>query len=217
MAETGIVFAIDSDAVTCDLIRSTFANTGLAVRTCPSVDNFAGVNLSEGTSLPHCLLLDVDAGGGDGGWAMFLEKRVAEDPLGPVILMASKGTVRMAVTALKLGALDLLEKPVSSEQLREVVDEALKRSAALISSRQHQSAVRQRLSVLSPREREMLDAIVQGKSTKMVADLLQISARTVDHHRANLMDKMGAKNVADLVRMAVEADYRSVEATGNSP
>jgi two-component system response regulator FixJ len=112
---------------------------------------------------------------------------------------------------MKLGAVDFIEKPFSPDSLTALVVETLKKHESSRTQCVDRDAVRRRLSILSPREAELLESIVLGRSTKMIADTLGISARTVDHHRANLMDKMQATNVADLVRMAVEADYKTVK------
>ncbi len=129
----------------------------------------------------------------------------------PVIVVTGRGSVQMAVRSMKLGAVDFLEKPFEIEALVKLVRETLEKHQKLLVQARECEVVRDRIAILSARERELLDSIVQGKSTKMIADALKISARTVDHHRANLMEKMKAENVADLVRMAMEADYRSLE------
>ena len=114
---------------------------------------------------------------------------------------------------MKLGTVDFLQKPFTPEALTKrgaPNPPELCRHRGTV----HRHTIREKIAGLSPRERELLDAIVGGNSTKMVADRLQISVRTVDHHRASLMDKMQACNVADLVRMAVEADYPKVTSGG---
>jgi FixJ family two-component response regulator len=125
----------------------------------------------------------------------------------PVIVLTAHGSVRTAVKSLKLGAVDFLEKPFEREVLLERVQTAVAADRTRRESAQSRQEVADRLATLSPRERELLGAVIEGKSTKMIADGLGISARTVDHHRANLMEKMHAANVADLVRMALEAGF----------
>ncbi|HVT81188.1 MAG TPA: response regulator [Phycisphaerae bacterium] len=210
MAEVGVVHVVDDDPSIRDLIQVALQRAQLRVKTYPSAEAFAALDLDTEFSgaLPSCVLLDLIMPGISG--LELLEAKGKGNPCCPVIVMTARGTVESAVKAMKLGAVDFIEKPFSSEALTALVLEALKKHQASKSICQDREAVRRRLSILSPREAELLEAIVLGRSTKMIADTLGISARTVDHHRANLMDKMQATNVADLVRMAVEADYKTV-------
>jgi two-component system, LuxR family, response regulator FixJ len=209
MAANDIVFVVDDDASMCELIALTLQRAGLEVRTFLSAEAFAKANiLEECKSGNCCLLLDLIMPGLSG--LEYLEKHRADLPC-PVIMITARGSIQDAVKSMKLGAVDFLEKPFSAEALTRVVLETLKNrrdAAAMVVER---ADVRTRIASLSPRERELLDAIVMGSSTKMIADRLGISPRTVDHHRANLMEKMRAANVADLVRMAMHADYKSVK------
>jgi two-component system response regulator FixJ len=116
-------------------------------------------------------------------------------------MIAAHGSIQDAVQAMKLGAVDCLEKPFSTETLTKVVCETLKGHKDTV------LMVRRRLATLRPRERELLDAIVLGRTTRMVADRLGISPRTADKHRLTLMKKMRATNVADLVRMVIQAGF----------
>jgi len=206
---TGTVYVVDDDPSMCDLIRATLERAGIPVKTFPSAEAFAGVASQLATeSSPACLLLDLVMPGKSG--LEFLEGQGQHEFPFPIVMMTAAGTIDTAVKSMKLGAVDFLKKPFTPEELVKVVQEALQRSQTTHADASQKSFVRSRLARLSPRERELLDAIVAGNSTKMVADRLGISARTVDHHRASLMEKMQASNVADLVRMAVEADYKTV-------
>jgi len=208
MAETGLVFVVDDDPSMCELIEATLVRAGLTVKTFPSAEAFAEANpCADCKTTSCCLLLDLVMPGQSG--LEFLENRLGTLAC-PVIMITARGSIQDAVKSMKLGAVDFLEKPFSTEDLTKLVLETLKsrQCAALVG--QEREEVRGRIATLSPRERELLDAIVLGSSTKMVADRLGISPRTVDHHRANLMEKMRAINVADLVRMAMQADYKNV-------
>jgi two-component system response regulator FixJ len=208
MPTTGNVYVVDDDESMCALIEQTLKQVGLNVKSYPSAEAFAEVMPNPGTVIgPCCLLLDLVMPGQSG--LEFLERRLNREIPCPVIMMTARGSVHTAVKSMKLGAADFLEKPFAPDDLKSIVFEALEKCARGGEQETRRQAVRAKLARLSPRERELLDAIALGSSTKMIANRLGISARTVDHHRANLMAKMEANNVADLVRMAVEADYRS--------
>ena len=206
---TGTVYVVDDDPSMCDLIRATLEQAAMAVKTYPSAEAFAAAasQLATETS-PACLLLDLVMPGKSG--LEFLEGQGQREFPFPIVMMTAAGTIDTAVKSMKLGAVDFLKKPFTPEELVKVVQEALHRSQATLAGTTQKQSIRAKLGRLSPRERELLDAIIAGNSTKMVADRLGISARTVDHHRASLMEKMQASNVADLVRMAVEADYKTI-------
>jgi two-component system response regulator FixJ len=122
-----------------------------------------------------------------------------------VIIVSGKGSVQTAVKSMKLGAVDFLEKPFERPVLLKLVQAAVNNDRKRREEATTLADTQRRLATLSPRERELLTAVIEGKSTKMIADELAISARTVDHHRANLMEKMNAANVADLVRKSIQA------------
>ena len=209
MAETDIVFVVDDDASLCELIALTLQRAGLEVRTFSSAEAFVDAKVSAVRhSANCCILLDLVMPGQSG--LEFLENHSGDFSC-PIIMITARGSIQDAVKSMKLGAVDFLEKPFSTETLTNVVLETLKNNRNAAAMEQERAEVRTRIASLSPRERELLDAIVLGSSTKMIADRLEISPRTVDHHRANLMEKMRAANVADLVRMAMHADYQSVK------
>jgi two-component system, LuxR family, response regulator FixJ len=209
MSTTGVVYVVDDDPDICVLVESTLRTAGIDSQRFDSVETLLpAVPSITAEQAPHCLLLDLMMPGKSG--LEFLESHKPQSRCCPVIIMTAKGTVSNAVRSMQLGAVDFLEKPFSPEDLLARVRTALQLSAENLVKQAEVNAVRDRVATLSRRERELLDAIVAGNSTKMVADTLGISARTVDHHRASLMEKMKAGNVADLVRMVVEADYKSV-------
>ncbi len=217
MDVTGVVFVVDDDVSMCEFIEATLQHAGLKVQAFLSIETFVDVNLIEESSkAPCCLLLDLVMPGQSG--LEFLEQRFGKDGAPcPVIVITARGSVRDAVKSMKLGAVDFLEKPFSPEALTTLVLDTLKHAQSKGTLSLERKSVRERLVRLSPRERELLDAIIRGNSTKMIANRLKISARTVDHHRANLMEKMRASNVADLVRMSVQAGYAEVLAKPRRP
>ena len=211
MADTSMVFVVDDDASMCELIESTLQRAGLHVRTFPSAEAFVDANPSaQCPSSFCCLLLDLVLPGQSG--LEFLETRHGHLPC-PVIMITARGSIEYAVKAMKLGAVDFLEKPFSTETLTKRVLEMLKHHQDTTAREHEREKVRGRIATLTPRERELLDAIVRGSSNKIVAGRLGIAVRTAENHRTNLMKKMHAANVANLVRIAMQADYKSVKPT----
>jgi len=121
----------------------------------------------------------------------------------PVVFISGHGDIPMAVRAVRAGALDFLEKPFSDQALLDCVQRALDRDAELRAERQAQAEVRAHLERLTPREREVLEHLIQGKVNKIIARELDLSTRTVEIHRARVLHKMGAANVSQLVRQVM--------------
>jgi two-component system response regulator FixJ len=195
-----LVYVIDDDPSMRSLIEATVQGMGAEVKSFASANEFVGHPLKDQNA---CVLLDLEMPGLSG--LEFLEKHFVGKVELPVIVVTAHASVQIAVRSLKMGAVDFLEKPFERQVLMQAVEQALAKDRARRLEVNAKNEVRRRLLTLSPRETELLHAVVEGKSTKMIADELGISPRTVDHHRANLMEKMRAANVADLVRMAVEA------------
>jgi two-component system, LuxR family, response regulator FixJ len=195
-----LVYVIDDDPSMRSLIEATVQGMGATAKSFASASEFIGQPLQDQNA---CVLLDLEMPGLSG--LDFLEKHFAHKIDLPVIIITAHASVQAAVRSLKMGAVDFLEKPFEREILVKAVERALEKDRLRRSTMTSKNEIRRRLATLSPRESELLRAVVEGKSTKMIADELGISPRTVDHHRANLMEKMRAANVADLVRMTVEA------------
>lgn len=155
---------------------------------------------------PHeaeCLVLDLQMPGMNG---LDVVRRLrAEGYVIPVIIITAHGDIPSTVAAMRLGALDFLEKPVDRQALIERVAEAMRLSEGQQHKRDAQAQIRARIDALSRRERELLELIIAGRSNKQIAMELHIAEKTVANHRARLMDKMQAGNAADLVRMVMEA------------
>lgn len=188
---------VDDDEVVRDALRWLAQSRAIACQEYAHAQAF----LSQWDSHPQnfaangdCVLLDVRMPG-ISGIALFdiLASRQLTQRL-PVIFLTGHGDVPMAVDALKRGAFDFFEKPFNDNKLMDRVQEALaaSREAAI------KAQVKARLESLSPREREVLDLILQGKMNKVVADELGISMRTVEVHRANIFDKMQVKTAVEL-------------------
>ena len=123
----------------------------------------------------------------------------------PVIVITGHGDISLAVDAMKLGAVDFLEKPFDDDQLLAALKSALNQDADQAERKAELSEIHDKLAVLSNRERQVLDGLVAGNANKTIAFDLGISPRTVEIYRANLMTKMGANSLSDLVRMAMMA------------
>jgi two-component system, LuxR family, response regulator FixJ len=149
-----------------------------------------------------CVLLDIQMPGVDG-----LEVQARLNRLGvtlPVIVMTAHGDVARAVQAMKAGAVDFLEKPFDDETLLNGIEAALARAKRRVGDRETVEAG-QRIATLSPREREVLDGLMAGRPNKVIAFDLGISVRTVEVHRARMMERLGTRQLADAVRLAVLA------------
>lgn len=148
---------------------------------------------------PGCLILDLHMPGMNG--MELIQKLVAENLQIPVIVVSGTGTIPIAVQGMKLGVKDFLEKPVHPTVLLEKVQAALALDAAQRSEGAELGAIRKKFAELTTRENEVLQLIVEGLPNKLIARRMNISIKTVTNHRANLIEKAGAVNTADLVRM----------------
>ena len=197
MPEQAQVVVIDDDEGVLDSLGVLLAAEGFRVATYGSARAFL-----EGQTAgpPGCLVTDVRMPDMD-GLELIAELR-RRGPLPPVIVITGHGDVPMAVRAMKLGARDFVEKPFEPDVLVAGVQEALASGAGEGAAN---AEVRQRLEALTPREREVLDQLVIGRPNKAIARELGISPRTVEIHRARVMEKMQAGSLSQLVRMAFVA------------
>lgn len=147
-----------------------------------------------------CLLLDIQLPGMTG--LDLLHRHPAVGRSMPTIILTGHGDVGRAVDAIKSGAMDFLEKPIERDQLLNRVQLAMQLSEQRHAEQQEREIVRQRLATLTSREQQLLSELISGKSNKQIAGEWYVSLRTIENHRAHLMKKMHAKNIADLVRMA---------------
>jgi two-component system response regulator FixJ len=154
-----------------------------------------------------CAVVDLSMPGMDG---ITLARAIHARPVPvPVVIVTGHADVAMAVRALREGALDLIEKPYDDSRLLDSVAQALAAHEAALARSRDQAAAAARLAALSAREREVFDALVEGLSNKAVATRLGISVRTVEAHRANLMQRLGAESLPELVRLAFVAGGRA--------
>ena len=121
----------------------------------------------------------------------------------PVIFITGFGDIEMAVNAMKAGAVDFIAKPYKEQELLDRVQKAVKRSVEMKQQSDADTKARGRLALLSPRERQVLDLVVAGEPSKRIAHVLNLSLKTVEFHRANIMKKLEAKSVAELVKKTI--------------
>jgi two-component system response regulator FixJ len=201
MAKTPLVHVVDDDASVRESLAMLLESAGFSARTYDSAAAFleAAADCTAG-----CVVTDVQMPDLNG---LELQRRMGE--LGirlPVIMMTGHADVPIAVEALKAGATDFLEKPFDDSHLLAAVA-----SAIAISQREHDEAaaladIAARIAALTPREREVLDRLVTGQPNKTIAYDLGSSPRTVEVHRARVMEKMGARSLAELVRMTIAVE-----------
>jgi two-component system response regulator FixJ len=201
MPSADLVHVIDDDEAVRDSLAFLLSSAKLQVRTYDSATAFLAA-LSGETS--GCIVTDVrmpDMGGID------LLRRLSELKLAlPVIVMTGHGDVQLAVQAMKIGAVDFLEKPFDDTAMLAAIRSALERGQHDAGKQADRARSLERLAALSNREREVLDGLVAGKPNKIIAFELGISPRTVEIYRANVMTKMEANSLSELVRMALQAD-----------
>lgn len=193
-----IVFIVDDEPAVCSALRWLMQSVGLAVQTYASAEQFLDAYSPE---QPGCLILDVRMPGMSG--LKLLETLRTRKIQLPVLLLTGHGDVPMAVRALKMGAVDFLEKPWNNQELLDRVQNMLQQDDQLRRARQAQTERSMRLGRLTPRECEVLDLLVKSLSSKQIADTLGISEKTVETHRSHVMHKMGARSLAQLLSMVL--------------
>ena len=197
-SETAIVHVIDDDEALRDSLAFLLRTADLEVMSHASAAAFLDALPLTGLT---CIITDVRMPGLSG---IDLLRRVRE--LGievPVIVITGHGDVPLAVEAMRFGAVDFLEKPFDDEVLLQSVRAALRQQAGAAKRQSERAGIENRLAALSPRERDVLGGLVAGRANKQIAFELGISPRTVEIYRANLMGKMQAGSLSDLVRMAL--------------
>jgi two-component system response regulator FixJ len=198
MTESQVVHVVDDDADVRQSLAFLLSTAGFAVRVHESAVAFLKA-LPQ--AQPGCVVTDIRMPDMDG---LELQRRLNEAKAGfPVIVITGHADVALAVQAMKAGAVDFIEKPFDDEVLLSAIRVALSRHVRDSERQARVEAVRQRLQLLSEREHEVLTGLVAGKPNKVIAYDLGISARTVEVYRANVMTKMQADSLSDLVRMAL--------------
>lgn len=193
MPSNPVIHVVDDDDDVRRGLRWLLASAHFPVRDYPTAEAFLA-RYSPGQ--PGCIILDVALPGMDGFQLLARIRELRLHP--PVLMLTAYGDIPMAVRALKSGAVDFIEKPYTDEQLLERIEQAVR-----MNRKRERAQVAEHLACLTPREREVMDLMVQGHPSRRIAKELGISERTVETHRQRTMGKMQVGSVADLVRVTV--------------
>lgn len=193
---SSVVFVVDDDACMRSAIESLLRSSGFTVSSFSSALEFMARPPSD---VPACLVLDVRLPGTSG---LELQRELAErDPL-PIVFITGHGDIRTSVRAMKAGAVEFLPKPFRDEDLLQAIAQALETAQKTWRERAGMTKLRSLFAQLTPRERQVFALVVSGMLNKQIAYELGISEVTVKGHRGQVMHKLQASSVADLVRMA---------------
>jgi two-component system, LuxR family, response regulator FixJ len=193
------IFVVDDDLAVRDALKLLLRSVGQAVETYGSAQEFLDAYSED---RPGCLVLDIRMPGMSG---LELQQKLNEKhSILPIIFITGHGDVPMAVEAMQAGAVDFIQKPFRDQDLIDRINQALEKDSNNRAALGERNDIRKRLETLTPREREVLDLVVHGKANKVIAGDLKLSQRTVEIHRARVMEKMQASSLAHLVRMVLE-------------
>ena len=194
------VFIVDDEEAVRDSLQWLLESSGLSVALFDSAEAFLS---SYQPDQPGCLVVDVRMPGMSG---LELQERLVEQHYSiPVIFITGHGDVPMAVQAVKHGAVDFLEKPFNDKELLQIIQRCLEQDRQHRERKQLSDNTSNRLASLTPREREVMQLVVAGKLNKLIADQLNISIKTVEAHRAKVMEKAGVNSLAELVQLVMSS------------
>lgn len=190
------VWLVDDDPAVLRLLQAMLAEHGWDIRAYGSAADFLVAYRPQDCA---CLITDLRMPGTDG---LGLQQSLGERGIHlPLIMISGYGEVGAAVTAMRQGAVDFIQKPFDGDVLVTRIEEALARAAAHTAERTRKAAVETRLAALTPKEREVAALVVAGCSSRDIAEQLGISVRTVENHRANILDKLQAASTVELVHL----------------
>lgn len=199
MAHETRVYVIEDDEAMRDSLSFLLSTAGIAVESFESASAF----LASERRSADCIVTDVRMPGISG--IELLQELRARGSTVPVIVITGHGDIAMAVAAMKIGASDFFEKPFDDQKFMEAIDAAVNHKHSLNPSTGDRARILEKIASLSARERQVLDRLVTGLPNKSIAFDLGISTRTIEVYRANLMSKMQARSLSELVRMAIAA------------
>lgn len=200
MTTKGHVYVIDDDEAMRDSLNFLLDSSGFGVTLFDDAQAFLDVlpGLAFG-----CVVSDVRMPGIDG--IELLKRMKAQQSPFPILIMTGHGDVPLAVEAMKLGAVDFLEKPFEDDRLTTMIETAIRQAEPAAKSEAISQDIAARVASLSPRERQVMEGLIAGLSNKMIAREYDISPRTIEVYRANVMTKMQANSLSELVRLAMRA------------
>ena len=196
----GNVYVIDDDEAMRDSLHFLLDSSGYQVRLFDTATSFL-------EALPKlefgCVVSDVRMPGIDG--IELLKRMKAANSMFPILIMTGHGDVPLAVEAMKLGAVDFLEKPFEDDRLTAMIETAIRQVEPAVKNEAVAHDIATRIATLSPRERQVMNGLIAGLSNKLIAREYDISPRTIEVYRANVMTKMQAGSLSELVRLAMRA------------
>jgi two-component system response regulator DctR len=193
------VFIVDDDEAVLDSIAELVMSVGLQAATFHSAQEFRDSFRPE---RPGCLVLDVRMAHKSG--LLLQEELNAIGARIPIVFISGHGDIAVAIKAIKAGAIDFVQKPYHEQQLLDSINEALRRDAETRQVAGSGDVFAERLAALTDRERDVLNQVVQGLSSKAIAKMLDISYRTVELHRSHIMEKLGVRSAAELIKLVIE-------------
>jgi RNA polymerase sigma factor (sigma-70 family) len=196
------VFVVDDDQAMRNSLKWLIESVGVAVESFASADDFLA-NYEPGR--PGCIVLDVRMPGMSG--LDLQEHLVRQNIRIPTVIITGHGDVPMAVRAMKAGAVDFIEKPFNDEALLDAIRRAIATEERQRNAQFEHREIQARIEHLTPREREVMNRVTDGSSNKEIANSLGVSAKTIEAHRARVMEKMQARSLAELVRMALAVSH----------
>ncbi len=197
--EDPTVFIVDDDDAVLDSIAELVMSVGLRAATFRSAQEFRD---SFNPERPGCLVLDVRMAHTSG--LALQEELNAIDARVPIVFISGHGDISVAIRTIKAGAVDFVQKPYHEQQLLDSINEALRRDAEARRHTDSSEGFAERLASLTERERDVLEHVVLGLSSKSIAKVLDISYRTVELHRSHIMEKLRVHSVAELIRLVIE-------------
>lgn len=208
--DTTCVYIIEDDDAVRDSLQMVLESIGHETQAFASADSFLSAYNQD---MAGCIVLDIRMPGMNG---MELQRKLNEfNSILPIIVVTGHGDVPMAVEAMQQGAIDFIQKPYREQELLDRINKAMELDEANRDSLQQRQIIMGKMAELTPREQDVMKLMVEGKANKVIAADLDISQRTVEIHRARVMDKLSANSLAHLVRMFLAVENQLPSDTGD--